>query len=666
MDALRNATRLFFALAFLVALGCTSSPTEPKGSSGTPQTPKPPPATVSFNITVTANPSEITAGSTGSSTIVVNVVRSDGQIPADGSTVHVTTSLGVFGSTVGTNAVDLQLVNGRASATLFAGADTGTAAVTATFTPVGSAVSFTGAANVRIGQAATFFISSVSPGIGNPSGGEEVTILGGGFAAPVRVTFNGATATVKSVSGSAIKVITPSAAAAGVTVGVGQTAAVAVQVTINLNKVNQQVDSIDRGFTYALGGGTQQPVVFTVTPSLGTNDGGTVVTIVGDGFVAPVQVLFGIGSTATSFNGVEATVQSVTTNRIVVVTPAATGFGQNLTNQLVSLLIKNANTGFNTVAPLAFKYGTTVQITSMTQGTGSYLGGTRTSIQGNGFNDPVAVSFTFGGIGVAQQPLSVTGTQIVILTTPAPLSGTCPRNGLITSTGVTVTNIDNGNTASAPIGFNFQVPLPLISGISPLSGGTGAPVTISGSGFSTLPNNVQVIFGDPTSGSTATNVHVVSDMTITATVPAKPASFTFDTTPCPTGTTGTRKVATPINVTVQNLDTTCLSTFRGFSLVPPPDPTECPATPPTPPTVAFTPAVVDATIHKMLFVNGSTGTAPLTFLWDFGDGSPTTAANSQESPTHVYGAAGPYAVKLTVTGGGGSGTRSLTQLVPVP
>src|SRR4029077_14398595 len=155
-------------------------------------------------------------------------------------------------------AVDLQLVNGRASAALSPPAtDTGTAAVTATFTPAGATISYTGAANVRISQAATFFVSSVSPGVGNPNGGDTVQILGGGFVAPVRVTFNGATATVKSTTGSAITVVTPSAAAARAPVGVGQPAPVPVAVTINVNKPNQAVDSIPQGFTYALGGGTQ-------------------------------------------------------------------------------------------------------------------------------------------------------------------------------------------------------------------------------------------------------------------------------------------------------------------------------------------------------------------------------------------------------------------------
>jgi PKD repeat protein len=668
MDALRTAPRLFFALAFLVALGCTSSPTEPKGSSGTPQTPKPPPPTVSFNITVTANPTEITAGSLGSSNIVVNVVRSDGQVPADGSVVHLTTTLGVFGSATGTNAVDLQLVNGRAAATLFALSDTGTAAVTATFTPVGSTVSFAGATNVRIGQAPTFFVSSVTPGVGNPSGGETVTILGGGFVAPVRVTFNGAAATVKSTTGSAITVVTPSAAAAGVTVGVGQTAPVTVAVTINVNKPNQLVDSIAQGFTYSLGGGTQQPAVFSVTPSLGTNDGGTLVTIVGDGFVAPVQVLFGIGSSATSFNGVEATVQSVSTNRIVAITPAATGFGQNLTNQVVSLLIKNVNSGFNTIASQAFKYGSTVQITAMTQGTGSYLGGTRTSIQGSGFNDPVAVSFSFGGIGIAQAAVSVTGTQIVILTSPAPLSGTCPKNGLISSTGVSVTNIDNGNTATAPIGFNFQVPLPQISGVSPAGATVGVPttVTISGSGFSTLPNNVQVIFGDPATGSTATNVHVVNDSTITATVPNPPSGFTFTTQSCTSGTlTGTQSIATVINITVQNLDTTCLATLRNGFLLSPPD-VSChvtPPPPPSPPTANFDQAVLDSTTHTMQFTDTSSNT-PTSWSWNFGDpASGVLNTSTAKNPSHAYTSAGNKPVKLVACNAGGCSSEFLKVIV---
>src|SRR6185295_9742545 len=322
MQFFRNALRLSSAFALAAVLGCTSSPTEPSGGGGTPIPPTPPPTVVTFNVTVTANPSQLTVGGTDSSTVTVDVHRTDnGLPPPDLTVVTLTTTLGGFGSTGGPQSVQLQLLNGRAQATLFAGTETGTATVRAVVN--GSA----GATNVGIGQAATFFVSSIEPGIGSPQGGETVNILGGGFQQPVRVTFNGASATVRSVSGNRIVVTTPSAAAAGVTVGVGETASVSVTVTINVNEVNQDSDTLDRGFTYTLGGGTDQPQVFSVSPASGTNDGGTRVTIIGTGFQQPVQVFFGLGNDAGTFNGVEASVVSVSPTQIVAVTPAARGFG---------------------------------------------------------------------------------------------------------------------------------------------------------------------------------------------------------------------------------------------------------------------------------------------------------------------------------------------------
>jgi PKD repeat protein len=46
-----------------------------------------------------------------------------------------------------------------------------------------------------------------------------------------------------------------------------------------------------------------------------------------------------------------------------------------------------------------------------------------------------------------------------------------------------------------------------------------------------------------------------------------------------------------------------------------------------------------------VFTNTSTGTDPLTYSWDFGDGGSSTA----ENPTHIYAAPGSYTVTLTST-----------------
>ena len=558
-------TGLALAAALAVAAGCQSdSPTEPGG--GTPATPKPPQPVVTTSITVTANPPQIVAGSQSPVNITVDVRRSDGTIPADQTPLTLTTTLGEFGSLgSGLTTTTVQIVNGRAQTVLFPGTAVGQATIRA---ELNGASGFT---TLQIGQAATFFIASISPSIGNPQGGEEVVIEGGGFDGPVRVTFNSATAQVLSVTSNRIRVRTPTATAAGVTVPVGESRPVSVTVAINLNESGQAQDTLANGFIYALGGGISQPQVFSITPSSGTNDGGTQVQILGDGFEAPVQVFFGFGTAATSFNGVEATVTSVTRNRIVAITPAARGFGQPNLNQQVDVLVKNLNTGFSSVGPQLFKYGSQVLITSMGPGSGPYTGGTVVTLHGQGFDEPVAVSL--GGVG--QAVLSVTGTQIVFRTSGTPVT-TCPANGIITASPVGVTNIESGDGTTANLGFNYVVPLPLIFSVNPTAGGVGSSTTVSGRNFA---QNLQVLFGDATNGSSAqiTGQTNTSDVdTVTVTVPTPPPGFNFTTGPCDgpdadTVANGIQSLPTAINVTVRNLDGTgCAATLTNvFTLNPP-------------------------------------------------------------------------------------------------
>ena len=72
-----------------------------------------------------------------------------------------------------------------------------------------------------------------------------------------------------------------------------------------------------------------------------------------------------------------------------------------------------------------------------------------------------------------------------------------------------------------------------------------------------------------------------------------------------------------------------------------------------PPTAAFTPSATDVKIDEVIaFTNASTGTPPLSYEWDFGDGITSTL----ESPTHAYAAAGTYTVTLTATNAYGTDT----------
>ncbi len=56
---------------------------------------------------------------------------------------------------------------------------------------------------------------------------------------------------------------------------------------------------------------------------------------------------------------------------------------------------------------------------------------------------------------------------------------------------------------------------------------------------------------------------------------------------------------------------------------------------------------------KVIFVDNSLGSTPMTYLWDFGDGSVST----EQSPSHMYTQRGMYTAKLTVTNDFGSSTE---------
>jgi hypothetical protein len=642
MKSFRQHRRFLVAAALAIAAACsTKSPTEP--GSSPPITPKVPAPATTFNITVTASPTHLTIGTSTGSKINVSAVNvADGTPPPDLTPLTLTTTLGEFNAVgSGAQTISVQLVHGKTQAVLFPGTSAGTGTVGASGPVANGVVYNPGAATVVIASAGTFFVNSLSPNTGDPAGGTLVTISGGGFLAPVAVSFGGSSAPVKAVSPNAIQVISPPSATA---VPVGTTLQVSVVVTNNIGGTQAGSATLSNAFTYVPGGGgIQQPQIFSVTPQSGTNDGGTQITITGQNFVAPVQVIFGSGS-ATSFNGIEATLKSVTANQLIVVSPPARGFGQDNTNQLVSILVKNVSSGFSTIAAAAFKYGSKVIVTSNAPSLTAFNQPVKVIIFGQGFSDPVAVTLA----GIAAQVLQTSGTEVQVLS-GVPIVSTCSNiNG-----PVVVTNINNGDSGTGG-GFEYLVPKPSVVDVTSASHDPngGYPADIHGSGF--VPGEEQVQFGTTAvavnGGSTSTDLLV--------TVPVFTGTFT--TAPCGANNTGTQQVPTSVNVVVTDSVTTCSATLTGgFTYIPAGYPNNCITPPPAAPTASFVFSVPTGSF-KVSFTDTSTG-SPTSWAWNFGDGVTSILQN----PTHTYGAAGTYNVVLTVSNAGGTSAPA-TKAVTVP
>ncbi len=552
MRALNRFRFPLLALGLAFTFGCSAD--SPSSPTAPPTNPVPP--SVGINVSVTSSTASLEVGSTAFATLVVRATRADnGQAVANLTPGTITTTLGNFGSADGPQTLAIELVNGQATVVFFPGATVGSASIRAS---VSSGVGFT-AIGIRERVTDTFFLSSVSPSTGSPQGGDTVTINGGGFSDPIRVTFDGIPAVVLSATATQIRATTPRCGNAAC-FNAGAITPVTVAVTINLNEEGQASDSLASGFSYVNGGGgggTLQPTIFSVTPSSGPNEGGTQVTINGDGFEAPVAVDFG-----DTGNEVAAQVVSVSRTRIVVLSPPTTGIGAPNLNQLVDIRVTNQSTGRTTRAASAFRYGTQVVITSIGPGEGPATGGTLVTVFGQGFDEPVAVSMGQH----AQQVLSVSGSEIVVRTVPIVISNCQDVSG-----ATSVTNIETGDSATGGPSFTYRVQRPTIFSVSPFGGpqGGNTAVTVTGSGFGSNMIVDFVVGGTAFTG----NVTSLTSSTISVRSPAIPNNV-LDTQVCddngnpvPPDPTpdpdGERYLAVTANVRVTDPTTGCTATLNG-------------------------------------------------------------------------------------------------------
>jgi len=436
------------AAAGLMA-GCSAD------SPGPTSTPPPGgPGSNGLAIALQANPPNPVQGNC--SLVTVNATQNGSPVPA-GTSVNLSSTFGTFGQN-GLQTISLETTNGAAATTICSN-NVGAATVTGRVTVASK--SATGSTVVTFqsnGEPTGPFISvCATPHTGPTTGGTPITISGGGFGtnpANVRVFFRSGGVVhqgiITAVTDSQISVTTPAFPELN---GVPATP---VEVDVVLNGQTLTSPSC---FTYTA---ASEPVVTAILPSSGTKIGGTRVTIVGSGFVAPVQVFFG--------GTLEAQVESVSPTQIIAITPPANGEGPQQTfPQTVGVTVKEVNCAGSTCTsgPVSFTYTVGLSIFGFTPDHGDAT--TTVTITGQGFVAPLIV--TFGGI--QGTVLSVSGTQILA----KPPSG-CPG---VPGGAIGVTLLSTGESTTSSATFTVNVPA-ISSGPTPNSGpgGSSTPVTIIG------------------------------------------------------------------------------------------------------------------------------------------------------------------------------------------
>lgn len=550
------------ALMFLFAACKGESPTAPPPTGG----PGPNPTPGATTLVLTASSASPVVDSVVTITATVTV---GGQPAPNGTAVEFTANGGSFSSTENVTSILRTTTNGVATVELRS-TIAGTVRVQAAVANVTRTVDVTFRVNVPDIPPGTTApsITAVTPAIGVPTGGQRIHITGTNFKQPLRVLFDTGAAQpieafVISSSATDIEVFTPS-----VNLGVGQQLVADVIVITQAGSTTEQRAELEDAFTFRLEQLT--PRVSTASPNSGPVVGGTRVTIFGDGFQAPVQVLFGAA---------EAQVINVDFGQILVEAPAGRDTapdGSGTVTGPVDITVRNINSQTATTLTGGFRYVAGLDITAFRPLSGPATGGTDVVIDGVGFVAPVEVLIA----GQRATVLQVTGTRILVRT-PA-LASPCASTG----GPIQVTNVNNGDLeiygdSSEEQTFSY-IPVPsLITSVTTGIPGGSVTVIVRDPGVGPFGNadirfqvNGRTVIPSPdriTTGTGTQNFSVVLPLT----------GYTFPTVACTTGgggLPGTQFGPTEVPITFQNITTGCTATA---TVVVNPDPVTnpCLATP---------------------------------------------------------------------------------------
>lgn len=526
----RIAVLLLFVALVVGLTACAAdapSPTNPKGNGK---------GSSALQIALFTNNANPTAGLCAT---VQAVVTLNGASVPDGTGVSFSTNFGVFEQNL--QPLVTVVTQSGTAVTAVCSNFVGVAKIRASVSVSGATNSATISISFQPSAQAVPFFSFCNPNNGPNTGGTSLTINGGlffGDASSTRVQFTAMGVTrqgvVQAVTSTTVTVLTPAFPEA-----VSPSVPVDVTVTFGTNTGSPLTVSAPSCFVYGSAAG-DQPTITAVLPSTGTNDGNTRVTIIGSGFVPPIQVFFGT---------VEAPPPtSVTYNQIIVQSPSAAGPGLINRNANVGIRVRNTISGKENTLVGAFTYVTALQITAIGGANVQRidLALTPLTIFGNGFSSPMAVSLA----GVAASVSSVSATQLVVVPS-LPLVTSC-----VDVTGdILVVNVNNGDSATANgQAFTYLVATtgPIISKVSPAEGEFPLvnQLVITGANFPLYATNISVLVGTRTA-------HVVSSTGSSILIDLPDPQNTVSPA-CGTGQgAGTEVPIETDDVTVTNRTTTC-------------------------------------------------------------------------------------------------------------
>jgi PKD repeat protein len=456
--------------------------------------------------------------------------------------------------------------------------------------------------------------NTTSISITNLAGTEFTSSLGG---TTVKLTKTGQT----DIAATSVTV----ASATQITCTFDLTGKIAGQWNVVVTNPDGQTATLTNGFTIT-SVSIPAPTVTSITPISGQNTTSVSITnLAGTGFLTGATVKL----TKTGQTDIAATGVTVVSATNITCTFDLTGKTIGPWNVVVT----NTDTQTGTL-PNGFSITSASipapTVTGITPSTGQNTTSISiTNLAGTGFLTGATVKLT----KTNQTDIAATSVTVVSATQ---INCTFDLTGKIAGQwNVVVTNTDT-QIGTLPNGFTvtFGIPAPTVTGITPSSGQNTASISITnlaGTGFNSGAT-VKLTQGGQTD-IVATGVTIVSSTQINCTIDL------------------TGKIAGQWNVVVTNPDSQMGTLPNGFTI-----------TGITPPVANFigTPDYGPDPLF-VTFTDVSSG-SPTSWLWEFGDGTRSTAQN----PTHLYTSTQTrnwYTVSLTATNAGGNNTLTKSEYI---